>query len=449
MSDKPRDGFIEVRFNIDQSQAFANIYPPGGKGEEITLEQCLSRLRAMGAMHGFRENAIKEAIALASTNKAPVMDIVVAQGELVRNGEDAQVRYIIPKELVVKPLPKFENGQVDWFTLDPQKMVKAGVEVAAVVPATLGAHGKTITWPIQMVHAEPGRTARLFAGQGVRASQDGLHLFAIRDGYLYQQGEQMIVVSLHCHAERLCNADMTIPEGVVLLEGAETTKLKSGGLLAIDGKSMYSQFRAQEDVIIRRAENCQIIAAGNVYVLESLVNCTVITPQHIYSTEGAVIQGGRISATEGVEVWSLGSESGETTEVAVGMEHFFQLRAEEIEKEIQTTESNSERIRQAIKPFQTVAAHSTLTEERLHLLHRLQAEEHSQKLHVNALRNERRQMQFFAKQKASGTITVRDTLYSGVLVHFGETHSFIAKPLHGVKLRSEPHGAYHTELLAA
>ncbi len=452
MANKPRNGFIEVRFNIDQSQAFANIYPPEDKGEPITLEECLQSLRSMGASHGFREGALTDAIAKASTANAPVMNIVAAQGELVHNGEDAQIRYLVPRELVMKPLPRRTDGSniVDWFALDPAKMVKEGDEVAAIVPATLGSHGRTITWPIQLVQAQPGRTAKLFAGNGVRASQDGLRLYAVHDGYLYQVGEQLFVVGLNIYEELQQNFDLNLPAGAILKDGAINGTLHAEGIIAIQGGCLQTEIRSQGDVFVEHAENCRIIAGGNIYVTQGLKNCTVITPHRVIAVQETVIAGGKLSATEGIEAWTLGSEARDTTEVSVGVDHFLLLRTEEIEKEISEAEANKERIRQAIKPFQTVSANAAMSDQRRLVLQRLQFQAHSQEQHINALHNERRQMQFQGKQKVSGTISVKNTLHPGVLIRGPKAQTFVSTPLQSVRLTGNSEsGDFLTETLAA
>ena len=450
----PHDGYIEIKFNKDKSQALASIYPPYEKGVAITLDSCLHKLRIMGIGFGLCEGALADAVQQVGATRKPVVEFVIAQGVVPQNGEDAQIRYRLPRDLVSMPLPRNVDDptMIDWFSLDPRKMVRANSEIATLVPATLGSHGKTVTWPIQVIHAQPGRNAGLFAGTGIRSSDDGLRLYAIYDGYLSQQGEQLTVLPIQCYENPISQQEINRPGGIVSLQEVVHSQLKANGIIAVKGISIFSRLRAKGDIFIQQAQNCQIIASGNVYVLGGLRECEVIAGQKIIASKNAVLQGGHLSGTLGIEAESLGDAMQSPMEIYIGTDQYLQIRNIEIEEEITEAEASIARIRQAIKPFQTISANATMTEDRRAILTQLQKQQRSHQQHVTTLHSERRQLQFALKQKIAGTLSVSENLYPNVWITLGKGRGRIERPMKNVRLAGDSastHQHVETQLAAA
>src|ERR1051326_5845772 len=170
-----RNGSMELKFNEDRTQALLTVHPALGDGDAVTLEEVLTRLKKMGVSYGIREAAIVEALRFTQEKAIDCVDRVVAQGALPVDGKDAKVSFLMPMDTLSKPLPKRSDAShlIDWFSLDPEKMVKADQELAAIVPAQSGTPGKTLTWPVQSVACRPGKPAAVSIGQGVRAVEGG------------------------------------------------------------------------------------------------------------------------------------------------------------------------------------------------------------------------------------------------------------------------------------
>ncbi len=452
MSLPSRDGSIEVRLNADKSQAYAHLNPAQGQGTQLTLLDCLDVLKRMGIGFGIREGALYDALVKAIATRKPVTDILVAQGVLARNGEDAQIRYHLPREVVLKPLPRRQEDPslTDWFALDPQKWVEAGEEVALIVPQTLGTNGKTVTWPIQTIYADSGRPARLLAGAGLRTSREGNALFATVDGYLHQQGDQLSVLAFTRVEKSLCSESLQFSGGGIFHAGLLHTRINANGTISVQGHCAFSRLRAREDVFLHTAEKSQIICGGNVYVTGSLKNCEVVCGKRIIALGNARLEGGHLSAAEEIIAWSLGSEAQTPMEIYVGTGHFASLREDEIEEEIEEAEANRERIRQAIKPFVTISASSALPEDRKSVLLKLQAQQRIQEDRITRLHIEKRQLQFDAKQKMSGSILVKKTLYPNVWVNIGKGRRRVEHQVEALRMSGDSETSdYRTEGIAA
>jgi uncharacterized protein (DUF342 family) len=431
-----RNGYLELKYNEDRSMVVATIMPPGhANGEPVTVTDVLNRLKHMGVSYGIREQVIREALHHVDHFREPITNLVVAQGTLPVDGADARVRYHLPLEVLTIPLPKRtdNSGLPDWFALDPAKFVKAGDLLATITPAQPGTPGKTLTWPIQLIPAKNGKPAELMAGANVRASDDATGMVAAHDGYVVLQNNQMTVYALRQVEENVAGSDHVFPMGAVFLKNIQHAHVQTGTFLAIRGVAVACHLRAHGDMILRHAENCSIIATGNVYVLSKLKNCQVNTRKKVIALERAEILGGQICATEGIEAVTLGSEEGLPTQILSSIDHYTPLRDEEIEKELALCQENIHRIGQTIKPFATLAAQTTLPEDKRLLFQKLQAQLRTQEARIKDLHNERRSLAILMKERVVGYVRATDTVYPGVQITLHSTVLDVTQPYQKVQ----------------
>jgi uncharacterized protein (DUF342 family) len=427
-----KNGLLQLKFNEDRSQAMATIFPPAFGGEPVHAKEVTERLKAMGVTYGIREQAILEAVHQVQETSA-VVHFIAAQGTLPQDGKDAVVHYRLPMELLCKPLPKNAQGLPDWFALDPNKLVKADEELAAIVPANGGSAGKTLTWPVKDIPPKPGKPAGISAGPHVRSSEDGLRFYAQNDGYVVLHGEKLIVHALRMLDPLVSGGAHSFPAGAVFTKDVKQAQITAMDFVAIQGAARNCQLRAHGDVYLSYAENCAIVATGDVYVSKGLWQCEVNTPQRVVTTAEAGIVGGSICAHQGVVVGTLGAPDFTPTEILTGVDRYSTVRTAELEEEIAACEANIERISQALKPFATLAVHTTLPEDKRLLLQKLQSQKRSQEARINEIHSERRLMSIGAKNRPSGSVTVMKTAYPGGWVGIGNAAFQVETPLEQVQ----------------
>src|SRR5947209_5336021 len=182
----PRNGTMELKFNEDRTLVLATIHPASNGGEAVTVADVHARLTAMGVTYGVRDDAISVAIDFTQTACRDAVDVIVATGAIPVAGTDAQVRYRMPLESLAQPLPTYRDAFPDhphvpnWFALDPRNFIKAGQDLATIIPAQPGVPGQTLTWPIKAVPAGLGRPPAIHAGCNVTLA-DGTRLVAAAD----------------------------------------------------------------------------------------------------------------------------------------------------------------------------------------------------------------------------------------------------------------------------
>ena len=430
-----RNGSLELKFNEERTQAFLTIHPAMGDGEAVTLEDVMERLKKLGVSYGIREAAIQEAIRFAQDTATSSIDRVAAQGALPQDGKDAKVAYTLPLEVLNKPLPKRSDAKnlIDWFALDPAKMVVADQELAAIVPPQSGIPGKTLTWPVQVVPCRQGKPAAVSPGQNVRSVEGGLRLLADHDGYVCLHGEILTVHALQQIAENVTGGAKTYPAGAVFHANVQDTQVVGGSFVAVNGRVVGCRIRAQGDVYLRSAENSEIITSGDVYFTEYVKNCLINTRKQAIAIQGAQIVGGSVWATEGIQASSVGASDFTETELQVGVDRLSEVRMHEIQEELAACDANIKRISQALKPFVTVAAHANLSDDKRHLLQKLQAQQRSQEVRIRELHNERRSLAIAMKEKVSSAVVVQRSVYPGVWIGVGAAATQIETQMDGVR----------------
>jgi uncharacterized protein len=435
-----KNGYLEIKFNEDRTQALATIYPPSPDGVAVYADEVVERLKGMGVTYGVREQAIRDAIRYVAETAMAAAHVVVAQGAVPQAGQDARVHYSFPLDLLSKPLPKRSDGVTDWFSIDPGKLVTAGKEIATIVPAQPGTPGKTLTWPIQTIAAPSGKPVPLHAGQNVRLSDDGLRMLANADGYICLHNDTLNLTPLRIVTENLMGGEHSYPSGAVLMECAQNASIRTGGILAIRGVVKGCRLRADGDVFLQYAEDCEIITTGNVYVTRGLKNCAVNSRKQLRALESAHLMGGTLCASTGVSAVELGTPDFTMTEVQVGIDRFSEVRACEIEEEIAACEANIARIRLTLKPFASLTVHTNLPDDKRALVQKLQEQQKTQEARINILHNERRALAIAAKEKIAAEVTVSKTAHPGVLIGINKAAFQVESPLAGVRFIEDVSG---------
>lgn len=438
MSQQGRDGYAELEFNADRTQVFATIYPPKAGGRSVTAKEVVDQLRAMGVQYGIRESDVLKAVKMAHELAQPAMRVLVAQGVLPEHGRDAQIMWKVDLSTISQPLVTRPEGMLDYFALDPARMVKAGQLLAEIIPARPGTPGKTLT-TLQPVRANPGKDATLKPGEGVRVSEDKLSFFAACDGFAVYQHDCLGVLALHWFENDLPLGDHTFPGGVVILGSVRGGRLQASGPVAIKGSVAGATIRTHGDVHLVRAARTKVMTEGNVYVYGTMLHCEVNARGKLIGLAEASIVGGCHSATEGVQTRSLGSPDMTQTQVIVGVNRMSSQRLQEVEKEITTCEANIKRIGQALRPLSSLAGDS-LPQQKKQLIHTLVQQRQELENRVRELYNEKRNLMMNVKVQRDAVVAVTGKVYPGVTITIQNAATLVEETRERVVFRGGPAG---------
>jgi uncharacterized protein (DUF342 family) len=436
----PINGTFELKFNDERTLALATIYPSRDGGEPVNVLEVRHRLRALGVSYGIRDLAIREAIHTAEDTHMAATNVVVAQGTVPVDGADASVHYHLPVLPLGIPPPAVIEGTCipDWLSVRSDKIVRAGQEIAYIVPATPGTPGRTLTWPVHTIPPKPGMPASACAGKNV-ALVESTRLMAETDGYACLHEDTLTVIPMTIQEGDAGN-DITSSGGIVVRANAVLARLRSGGFIAVGGAAVACRLRADDDVIITYAENCEIVTAGSLYVHKGLKNCRVVARKKLIMAPGASLVGGSSEAGEGIETRSIGSEQAAETEVRCGRDFFSDLRILEIQEELTACEANIKRISQTLRRFSGHTSMAVLSDDRRALLHKLQVQNRNLDLRMSELHTERRAISFIRNEKCTGVVEAAGTVWPGVLIEIGGVTTRIEEPVSSVRFQQSASG---------
>jgi len=187
------------------------------------------------------------------------------------------------------------------------------------------------------------------------------------------------------------------------LVSADTTVTMNGGILGSGRGTVW----AKQEIHLTFAENARVLAGGDISIANYCFQCTVKTNGTLFMTGNpAVLLGGNIRASKGVEVYELGSEKTIRTSISFGQNYLVSDQIEVCEKEVQ-------KVKETIEKIDTEMKKPAATNPRIHELRRKKLElmKHNDKLTVRI---------FTLKEQFEthilSHIRVDNTVYPGVIL---------------------------------
>jgi uncharacterized protein (DUF342 family) len=432
------DGYFDLRFSQDKIQVFLDVYPPQGGGRNASADDIVAALQRRGVAYGFQFDAIENAIHHVAVQATPVCGVVAAQGQIPVAGTNAQIVWKIDVEAASRPFPVLPDGLPDYFAYDPARLVKAGHELATVIPGLPGTPGKTLVVPYELVPQGPGREAPVIAGPGARLTANRQRYEAEVTGFVEYHGEKLSVRALSMIEGDLLGGDHPFPGGVIVLGDVRGASITARGPVAIKGRISDSDVRAAGHIVFHDAEKSRIVADGDTYLRRTMRDCEVVTLKNVIADQGSSISGGSVSAAEGVEAFDLGSESGPITDAALGGDVYCSIRIREIEHEIVAAESNVKRITFALRPLMSITAEPISATKR-QLMQTLLDQKRELEQFIRNLHAERRARQM-AHFDRTGVVRITGRIHAGTRLNLYGTHFKVERSESGIEYRRSADG---------
>ncbi|MCX7726126.1 MAG: FapA family protein, partial [Chitinispirillaceae bacterium] len=361
-----RDAKCIVYVSQDKMEAKVDLIPARGNGVPLRISTVLDELEKKGVIRGVNRKAIEEAVELVNKENIVCKELIVAKGQLPRNGRDAQLTFHFPTdtpEIGFKILP---DGRIDYKKQAPIKMVKAGDLLVTVGNAEKGEDGFLVTGEI--LKAEAGSDDVILEGENVRRGEDGKSFYAECNGMVSFHDKILSVFPHYC-----VNGDVDMKSGNINFNGSVTVlgtvrmgfEVKAAGDIFVSGSVEAAILEAGRDIRVNGAivggEDSYVKAGRNIFAghvqnanLEAQGDITVVRSimhSYVYSTgkvslhdrDGAIV-GGVVNAMKGINAMSIGSEMGTPTEVVVGSDYLVKRKKEEFYKIAEFYEANLKKI---------------------------------------------------------------------------------------------------------
>jgi len=312
----------------------------------------------------------------SNKNLSEPIEMDIAFGSPVKEGEDARIEYLYKKENtpeeVAAPVPEeAEDGRIDYRAVHHIDNIAKGTLLARKIPATKGTAGMTVTG--QATEARDGKDIEVVAGKGVVVSPTNKDEWvADTDGQVIVKDNKISVMALYeipgdvnlstgnidfvgtviVRGDVKDGFKVFAGEDIVVNGVVEAAELKAGGKLTIAGGlsgNDRAKVSCQRDANIKYIRNAHVDVGGNLTTAQAIMHSKVTVGGKVtVAGKKGVIVGGQVIAGQEVNAASIGSNFATLTEIIVGEAVGLRDELQKVEAELKTAVENLEKTKKGI-----------------------------------------------------------------------------------------------------
>ncbi len=355
-----------VRVTYDEMEAYIKLQEPAAD-ETYEVRQLQDALNESGVSTGIMQEKLNRLV----EDKIYNSEVIVAKGTRPVDGVDGHYDYNFNANLDRKPkiLP---DGSVDYWSVHSIEAVVAGQVIAIYHPAIEGRDGVTVKGKV--LTAKRGREQMPIKGKGFERMNDNLTYTATMDGKIEMQNDKIMILPVHevyGNAE-LAGGNIDFRGDIVIHGNVESgVVIRATGSITVDGIVEACTLEAGKEIILRSGmlggnkasvktksgitakffEFTNIECEGDLQA-DVLMDCNVKCKGQVIldGSRGSII-GGSIHAVRGVRASTLGNEAEKRTEVYVGAGIETYSRLHVLEKKIEVTQQELNKLEEGLKQF--------------------------------------------------------------------------------------------------
>ncbi len=370
--------FVEI--GDDEMQAKVTVVPPQSENDHFaTIDDVRNALKRRNVVYGIDETRMAELSAKlsqleTSQNINEPIEMEIALGTPVTNGEDARIEYLYKKAEAEPQAPVAEDGEgrVDYRAAHKIDNVSKGTLLARKIPPAKGMAGMTVTG--KPLAAVDGKDIDVAMGKGVAISPDNKdEWIADTDGQVIIKDNKISVLALYevpgdvnlstgnidfigtvivrgdvKDGFKVYAGEDLVVNGVV--EGAE---LKCSGKLSIVGGvsgNDKAKITCSGDANIKYIRNAIVQVDGSLTCGQAIMHSKVTVSKKVsVAGQKGVIVGGQIIAGEQVHAASMGSNFATPTEIIVGEAVGLRDELQKMENELKVSLENLDKTKKGIQ----------------------------------------------------------------------------------------------------
>lgn len=319
----------------DEMIAWMFLFPPIGKGQQLTSSQLNQALQRRGVTYGVNWNML---CGMSESSQRNFHLFPIAVGKAPVPGRDGQILDRYPRVLE-KVTDVDDLSQADYKTLNLVQEIRKGDVICEIISPRMGMAGRTVTG--KTIPGPLGKAAEVPQGRNTCLSEDGKCLIAEREGHLCFSGRSFHVKpvlnvyedsdseeqnikylgDVHIHGDLRSGVNICAI-GNVQIDGAmEACTVEAGENIIVSGGVQgqdQAVLHAQKSVYAKYLEHCTVYAQESVQA-DCIINC------HVYSNgtirvrtgRGAIV-GGTVRAAREVSATTVGSKAERDTIVVLG-----------------------------------------------------------------------------------------------------------------------------------
>lgn len=325
----------------DKTKATLRV-PPGCDGSVLTEQILIGLISAEGVEVTEHTNTVIRSFIqdLPPLDKEVILEVAFATP--VEHGADGSVEWCI-KECPVEeneapaPADSSEADNISYYEQSSFLMVHAGDVIGKIRAAGTGHDGRDVTGAT--IPAKSGKEVQLTLDESIMKRADG-SLVAQQDGVLYRETNKAQIrkyIEIHEYVD-FSTGNIDFDGDIMIGRGVrDCFEVKATGNIEVKGLIEAATIIADKDLIAAGGfagrERGHVHIGGclrgkyldNVYghvkhdlcIDREVINCELEVEGSISSRRGSII-GGTVTPTGEIEINTLGSGAGVTTEVVVG-----------------------------------------------------------------------------------------------------------------------------------
>jgi uncharacterized protein (DUF342 family) len=442
---------ITIRIDEEEMHAFFDCSPAYGSGTQLSAGLVNAEMEQLGIRHGIKKEAVTAAVDEANKGRVAVRGALVALGTPSLPGKPGTIEFTFdsaPREYDFTILP---DGRIDYRNSKAILTAAENQQLARIGPASPGVPGKTVlgeSLPVEDTEA----AATIIPGNGVRVSEDGKVFFAAIAGIIMLNGSMLDVVNMY-----VVEGDVDFTTGNISFNGnvlvcgtvldgfevradgdvivqkiVESARLVAGRDVIVKGgvlgrgKGLVS---AGRDIRIGYAQNARLEAQGNIYIGNYAVNSYIATSKQLIMQEkrGAVI-GGEVFALRGIDIRTLGSETGIKTYVEAGTDYLILRTMGEMDGVIAFCEQNIHKIDEALKALAgKLKSGAPLPQAMKRPMTKAIEKKRDLELRMASVLAKRADLQKASLEKDRCFVKIKDACYTDVSIKIKELKTIVAQ----------------------
>lgn len=382
--------------------------------------------------------------------------VLIAEGTSPIDGKNGHIEYNFETKRALMPKMN-KDGTVDYRELDSINKVSNGEVLAKIILPTLGIEGKKVTG--ESIPAKKGKTPKFKNGKNTIVSEDGLNLKSDTDGLVEVKNgkiDVLEILNLDYVDNSVGNIDFS---GNVIIDKdiLNGFSVKSKGSVEIRGAVEGGYIQCQGDVLVRRGiqgynritveskgnlctkfiENACINVSGNI-TSESIMHSNVTSKSNILLLgKNGLIVGGICRANNEIRAKVIGSSMATKTILEVGIDPDIKLRQETLEKELEASDENLEKLNKSLVVLDRLKRSNKLDAKKQSLYYDLLSAKETIYLENKKIKNDLLLIREKIDTLSKGQIKVSDTIYPGTKIVIGNSYLNIKRKMQNCRFYNE------------
>jgi hypothetical protein len=434
--DPPVDAKASIKASSDGMRAEVCLTPPESGGFPVSEELIRVELMNKKITHGINDEQIERLV------KAPMyhIDILIAEGDPPKHGENAGLNVLIRTEKDIRP-KELPDGSVDYKDLGIIQLVYTGDVLCEKTPATAGEPGTNIYGAA--VSAKPGKDTVMPAGKNTVVSEDKLLLLAACDGHADIVNRKIQVLNSFTVPGSVSNSTGNINFiGHVQVDGNVLTgfKVEATGNITINGTVEGADIIAGGNVIIKEGVNgsgkgivksggyikTKYIQAGNVQAVGDIEAAFILHSEvhsgsaiSLIGSKGTIV-GGHATAMKTITTLAAGSRNSYVaTLLEVGNDPIVLARSREIPKLLESNRKDAAALLRGINLLSEYKKAGRITPDKLETLQRSITTYKTLTQEAAELESELEGIQETIAESGFGSVNIAGSAYPGVIIIIG------------------------------